>query len=925
MTRPLPRRLSSLAAAVVALLALTTASASATVGQLRAQTNYPSGAVNPRDVATGDFDGDGVDDVAVANYGTGYGNGRVTVSLSDRQGRLQAPTAVSSAGDFSYLAVADFNTDGLDDIVADAYSSIVVLINDGDGTFTETAINPGNDTLGVATGDFDGDGKADFVVGQGGYGGGIRVSYGDGADGFPDERVFGSGGNLGELGAGDLNADGLDDVLVSTNNGQGLPLRVYLADDTATGSRGFKPAIDDTRFDRPTSIVTGYIDDDHDLDIAAATNGGWNGYVALGNGDGTFAAPAGYGDSYGGVALADLDHDGRDEVLRAKGGLEVRSPAADGTLGFARTYTTGGGSDSVATGDFDGDGFPDVVTNNNNGSNTISVLLNEGESANLSITNTDDADPVLNGQHVTYTLTARNDGPDAATNVEVADELPKGLEFVSASDACVFEKGDATVTPPQPDRVFCHAGRLPAKDDPATDRVVENEASFEVVATATGAGSVTNLAAVAGDQPDPSGDDDTDSETTAIAPAAGLSVAVADSADPAERGQQLTYTLTATNAGPDAASGVELSDTLPAGVQFVGAAPGCTNTSGVVTCSVGALPSGASTSRTISVRPTGLGGLSNTATASADTGDPDSADNSDTEQTTVQDTTKPSIAITEPTDMSTSTYGTPAFFGLTGNAPGDGGTVTVRVYTGHAASADALPATPLRSVSVPHETNGTWGATIAPTLPSGQYTARAEQSDDAGNTGYSELVRFTIKDAPPTFTDIDGDGRDDSRDRCPRQPASTADGCPPAPGPGGDPAAGDGGPAADVVFKPSAVKLATTVAGEQLFGPKGVTFVVFNPVDGSVIKTETFAPAAQLRGLQASAAASRLKLIGSTTVKGAKAGKVKVRAKVGRKAAKRLRKRRSLKLTVRVTLTPPGGVPSVVTKTIRVKNKRRRG
>ena len=64
---------------------------------------------------------------------------------------------------------------------------------------------------------------------------------------------------------------------------------------------------------------------------------------------------------------------------------------------------------------------------------------------------------------------------------------------------------------------------------------------------------------------------------------ADLSVAKDDSPDPVTEGDDVTYTITLTNNGPDAATGVLLTDTLPAGATFVSASSGCTEVSGVVT------------------------------------------------------------------------------------------------------------------------------------------------------------------------------------------------------------------------------------------------------------------------------------------------------------------------------------------------------
>ena len=100
------------------------------------------------------------------------------------------------------------------------------------------------------------------------------------------------------------------------------------------------------------------------------------------------------------------------------------------------------------------------------------------------------------------------------------------------------------------------------------------------------------------------------SAVTTVNPAADLSVTKTDAPDPVLVGQQLTYTLTAQNAGPSAAPSVQLTDTLPAGVTFVSAVPSqgtCSQASGTVTCPLGTIASGANATVSIKVTPAGAG------------------------------------------------------------------------------------------------------------------------------------------------------------------------------------------------------------------------------------------------------------------------------------------------------------------------------
>ena len=729
------------------LLFASARAASAAPGDLGGQTAYPAGAM-PQDVATGDFDGDGADDVAVVRYQAG-----LAAALSDGSGALGTFATVTNGGAYSQVATADLDEDGLDDLLAlRSYGhALDTALSNGDGTFTVTSTGLPQAPGGLATGDFDGDGNVDVVTGSPYHG--ALVRYGDGAGGYAHVLEVG-GGSGNKMGAGDLNDDGRDDLLTSESS----LLRVRLA---ATTGRSFGSPADDARFDRPSGIVTGFIDDDDVLDVASGTNGGGTFYAARGNGNGTFMAPQGFGgnaDHY--LALADLDGDGRDELLDGYNDVTVRRADTSGAFGAPQNHGTNGATRSVAAGDLDADGYLDVVTGNLE-TNDVSVLLNEGASTDLSVAKTADVDSLANGEDVTYTLTATNDGPDEATGVAVADELPDGLEFVSASDACQYEEAL--------DTVFCDAGDLPAADDTTTEDVVENEASFDIVATATQAGTVTNIAAVTGDQGDPDATNDTDSVDTVVTPVADLSVTTAESADPITRGSTVTYTFTIANAGPDLAEDVVLTDQLPSGAVVTYVPDGCSVVGATVTCDVGSVTATTPATLGIQLRLDTPGVASNTVSVASSAGDPDASDDQDTGTTTVTDTADPAVTITTPAQDTSGEDTTPTFAGERGTSPGDAAAVTLKVHAGHVTDPANLPSAHVRSIPATLAANGTWSATVSPGLDPGQYTARAEQADDSGRVGRSGLVRFTVT-APPVTDGDDGEAEQQQQQLPPQDP-----------------------------------------------------------------------------------------------------------------------------------------------------------
>jgi mannan endo-1,4-beta-mannosidase len=106
----------------------------------------------------------------------------------------------------------------------------------------------------------------------------------------------------------------------------------------------------------------------------------------------------------------------------------------------------------------------------------------------------------------------------------------------------------------------------------------------------------------------------------------------------APTGRDLTYTLTVTNHGPDDASGTTVVDQLPSSVTFVSAAPSqgsCGHGAGMVTCGLETVPTGRSATIDIVVKPTVPGIITNTASVSSSTEDPNGDNNTDAESTSV--------------------------------------------------------------------------------------------------------------------------------------------------------------------------------------------------------------------------------------------------------------------------------------------------
>ena len=110
------------------------------------------------------------------------------------------------------------------------------------------------------------------------------------------------------------------------------------------------------------------------------------------------------------------------------------------------------------------------------------------------------------------------------------------------------------------------------------------------------------------------------------------------------------------------------------------------------------------------------------------------------------DTVPPVATLTTPANGSDTSQDEPTFSGSAATGPLDSSTVTVKVYAG--SSVSGSPVQTLTTTA----TGGAWSVAASSALQEGTYTAQASQPDDAGNTGTSTPVTFTVETAPPVVT-----------------------------------------------------------------------------------------------------------------------------------------------------------------------------
>jgi uncharacterized repeat protein (TIGR01451 family) len=285
-------------------------------------------------------------------------------------------------------------------------------------------------------------------------------------------------------------------------------------------------------------------------------------------------------------------------------------------------------------------------------------------STDLSITKVGSPNPVAPGATLTYTITVKNHGPDDAGTVQMRDVIPMSTTFKSITApsgwSCTTSSGGEDVT------VVCTKPTV-ADGDTATFTLAVT------VNSRTPAGTVlSNTATIDSSTSDPDASNNSATETTTVSGQADLTLTKTDSPDPVSAGGDLTYTITVTNKGPDAAASVVVTDTLPGGTTFKSAAPpsgwSCTKpavgSGGTVTCSTGSMAVSvvATIKLVVKVDATVKAGtvISNTASVSAQTSDPVSGNNSGTAKTTVAVTAD--LSVSKSANTSPAVAGTPLSF-----------------------------------------------------------------------------------------------------------------------------------------------------------------------------------------------------------------------------------------------------------------------
>src|SRR4029077_14525592 len=196
----------------------------------------------------------------------------------------------------------------------------------------------------------------------------------------------------------------------------------------------------------------------------------------------------------------------------------------------------------------------------------------------LTISKTDAPDPVNAGSNITYTISYSNTGTANATGVVISDTVPANTSFVSATGGGTQAAGVVT----------WNIGNLAAGASASVQLVV-------AVASPLANGTVITNGTYSIDSNETAPTSGA-SITTTVSSAPVLTISKTDAPDPVNAGSNITYTISYSNTGTANATGVVISDTVPANTSFVSATGGGTQAAGVVTWNIGNLAAGASAS-----------------------------------------------------------------------------------------------------------------------------------------------------------------------------------------------------------------------------------------------------------------------------------------------------------------------------------------
>lgn len=472
---------------LTSLSAATDPAAAASSGLFEPWAAYPTGSW-PEAVAIGDLNGDGRNDVALVTsyYFDPDNDYKLFVYLQNPDGSLAAPVKYATRGTYTgrpiSVAIGDLNSDGLADVAVglDRYS-IEVYLQGNTGQLQLAVSYPTVYSTTIQIGDVNHDGRLDVVgIDWSSSYAAVLLQTESGTLAAP-QTFYAPHQGYNDLELADISGDGRTDIIVMSGQGYTNGQLVVL---TQSQNGGFDPAaFYYIGAVSANGIGAGDLNGDGRNDLVVSYGGNRpssNVGVLHQNSSGTLdpmVEHASY-DIPEPVEVADVNGDGRADVLTLHGGwmaMGVYLQQSDGSLAVEELYSIPYAShyepQGLTVGDINSDGAPDaVIADYNYG---LVVLRHAPGAADLAVALTGSPDPVQAYQPLTYRLHISNAGPYAAAGAVATGALPSAVEPVSIPAGCGVESGN----------ISCLAGSLAAGSSREFEIVVQ--------ATAAGLKSLT--------------------------------------------------------------------------------------------------------------------------------------------------------------------------------------------------------------------------------------------------------------------------------------------------------------------------------------------------------------------------------------------------------------------------------------------------
>jgi hypothetical protein len=327
---------------------------------------------DPYSVSVADFNGDGRPDVATVN-GT---SSNVSVYLRQPGGGFaqEAGSPVAVGLGPGSAAVGDFNADGLPDLAVAGYqsNSVDVLLRRPGGGFAVQSIPLGGNPQAIVAGDFDGQGGTDLAASL--YGASQVAILVNTGSGFLLQQTPPTGTQPSSITSADFNGDGLPDLALVNVGSNSVSAFVRQPAGTFAAEAPVPVGA------RPGGIATADFNGDGRPDLANTNYDSGTVTVLLRNAQGSgfdVQAPIPVSAGPAGITAADLDRDGRPDLAVAAnaGAVEVLHNAGGGAFTRDPVTPLAGAPNGIAAADFDGDGRPDLAVSEI-ANETFSALLN---------------------------------------------------------------------------------------------------------------------------------------------------------------------------------------------------------------------------------------------------------------------------------------------------------------------------------------------------------------------------------------------------------------------------------------------------------------------------------------------------------------------------------------------------------------------